>query len=402
MTQPQTLDYEQLLVRPNIGQARTQNEDFPYNFGTVLPGTDLLPLDDLAEAARLAVLEQGRTLSFYPPEQGPRDAREFVAQFLKDDRGITLAAEDLLITNGSNEAIRLLLDSLISPGDVIVAEQNLYLGSLRHFRLFGAEVVGVETDEDGMRMDRLAETLEQLKGQGKRPKFIYTICTFQNPEGTVLSAPRRKELLRLAQQYGTLILEDDCYVHERLDDVPLPPAIISLPGARDWVMYCATFSKILGPGVRIGWITAPTPILHRMATWKHSGGNNFLSTMIVCRYLSEHWPARIQVLGASLKARRDAMAAALDEHFGGQASLLLPRGGMFLWVGFPEQVDTGPLLEKAAAAGVRYNPGVQFSANNTSKNFARLAFAFHDEDTIRAGIGHLARVMYREGALPLT
>lgn len=399
MTAP---DYEKLLVRSSIGPARTPKEDYRYNFGTVLPGMDLLPIEELAEIARQAVLAEGRVLSFYPPDLGPRDARVFVAKKLTEDRGIQLTAEDLLLTNGSNEAIRLVLDSLVSPGDIIIGEQNLYLGSLRHFRMFGAETVGVETDDDGMRMDRLAETLEALQRQGKHAKFIYTISTFQNPEGTVLPLERRRELLRLAQQYETLVLEDDCYVHERLDIEDLPPATASLPGARDWVMYCGTYSKILGPGIRFGWVTAPEPILHRMAGWKHSGGNNFVVPMIVCRYLEKHWDGRIKALGADLLVRRNAMASALQEHFGDRASFFLPRGGMFMWVRFPDAVDTGALLEKATEAGVRYNPGVQFSPTNGSRNFARMAFAFHDERTIHEGVGALARVLYKEGALPLT
>lgn len=397
-----TPDYEKLLVRANIGPARTQKEDYRYNFGTVLPGTDLLPIEELAETARQAVLEEGTVLSFYPPDLGPRDARAFVAKKLAEDRGIQLTSEDLLLTNGSNEAIRLVLDSLVQPGDVIIAEQNFYLGSLRHFRMFGAETVGVATDDDGMRMDRLAETLEELKRQGKHAKFIYTISTFQNPEGTVLPLDRRRELLRLAQQYETLVLEDDCYVHERLDIDDLPPATASLPGAREWVMYCGTYSKILGPGIRFGWVTAPEPILHRMATWKHSGGNNFVVPMIVCRYLAKNWDERIKGLGADLLLRRDAMASALQEHFGDRASFFLPRGGMFMWVRFPEGVDMGALLEKATEAGVRYNPGIQFSPTNGSLNYARMAFAFHDERTIHEGIGAFARVLYKEGALPLT
>jgi 2-aminoadipate transaminase len=399
MTAP---DYEKLLVRANLGPARTQKEDYRYNFGTVLPGTDLLPIAELAEVARQAVLDEGRVLSFYPPDLGPREAREFVARKLREDRGLDLAADDLLLTNGSNEAIRLVLDAMVQPGDVIITEENLYLGSLRHFRMFGAEVLGVETDDDGMRMDRLAEVLEGLARSGRRAKFIYTISTFQNPEGTVLSVERRHELLRLAQRYETMVLEDDCYIHERLDIASLPPATASLPGARDWVMYCSTFSKILGPGIRFGWVTAPAPVLHRMATWKHSGGNDFLVPMIVCRYLDQTWDARIRALGSDLKLRRDAMAAALEEHFGGQASFFLPRGGMFLWVRFPESVDTGALLEKASEAGVRYNPGVQFSPTNGARNYARMAFAFHDERTIHEGVAALARVLYREGALPLT
>ena len=402
MATEKVLDYEQFLVRPSVGPPPTTREDFRYNFGTVLPGIDLLPLEELAEAARQAIREEGSSLSFYPPTQGPGEGRAFIARKMREDRGIAVTPEDLLVTNGSNEAIRLVLDNLIRPGDVILSEQNLYLGSLRNFRVAGAEVIGVETDDQGMRMEKLAEALATLRSQGRKPKFIYTIPTFQNPEGTMLPPDRRTEMLRLAREYETLIFEDDCYVHERLDVEAIPPAIASLPGARDWVIYCATFSKILGPGVRIGWLTAPTLVLHRAAAGKASGGNNVLATMVVCRYLEQHWDSRIKDLSVALKARRDAMASSLEEHFGEQATFRLPQGGMFLWVKFPESVDMAALLEKASAAGVRYNPGVQFSPANKANNYCRLAFAFHDERTIQEGIGALARVLYREGALPLT
>jgi len=393
------LDYDQFLAHPFPGAPRAPKEDWKYNFGTVLPGIDLLPLPELAETARRMILERGSRLSFYPPDQGPEDARAYIAQLMHDDRGIPVTADELLLTNGSNEAIRLVLDSLIAPGDVIITEHNLYLGSLRNFRQWKAEVVGVQTDANGMAPAALEEALASLAKAGKRPKFIYTIPTFQNPEGTVLSTERRHELLRLAQQYGTLIFEDDCYVHERLESDPTPPAIASLPGAKDWVMYCATFSKILGPGIRLGWLTAPQRLLQAFATNKVSGGNNFLVPMIMCEYLSTHWDERMAALAANLKLRRDAMVGALDEHFGDQVTYLVPRGGMFLWVGLPEGVDTLALLDNASAAGVRYNPGVQFSPTNQSKNYMRLAYAFADVHNIREGIGELSRVLHREGAV---
>lgn len=398
MTAAPAPDYDRFLVQPFPGPPRNPQEDWKYNFGTVLPGVDLLPLPVLAETAKQAILEEGHLLSYYPPDQGPESARRFIAKRMKLDRDIDVTADELLLTNGSNEAIRTVLDTLIAPGDIIVTEENLYLGSLRNFRQWGADVVGVATDANGMQPEALEAALADLQRQGKRPKFIYTIPTFQNPEGTVLAADRRKAMLALAQRFETLIFEDDCYVHENID-AEVPPAIASLPGAKEWVMYCATFSKILGPGVRLGWMTAPQRLLDTFATRKVSGGNNFLVPMIVCRYLEQHWDARVKELQGILKGRRDAMIGALDEHFGEQVTLITPRGGMFLWAGLPEGVDTLALMEKVSAAGVRYNPGVQFSPAGGAKNYMRLAFAFCDERTIREGIGELARVLYREGAV---
>ena len=395
------MNYDSFIVRPNIGGLRIPAEDWKYNFGTVLPGVELLPLGDLAEAARLAVLDDGHLLAYYPPDQGPLDGREFVAARTRADRGIPVEADQVLLTNGSLEAIRLVMYNLINPGDVIVSEQHLYQGSLRIFRQFGAEVIGVETDGDGMIIERLEETLAALRREGKRPKFVYTIPSFQNPEGTVLPLDRRRDLLRLAQEHETLVFEDDCYVHERIDDIEVPPAIASLPGAQDWVVYCATFSKVLGPGIRLGWVTAPAPLLQSMVNWKLSGGNNFLTTSIVCRYLSEHWEARLAALNSALKGRRDAMVAALQEHFGELAGVRVPAGGMCLWARLPENVDTNAFLEKAQAASIRYIPGVQFSPANAAHNYCRLAFAFEDEKKIHEGIAALARLMYREGVLPL-
>lgn len=389
------------IVRPNLGGLRILAEDWKYNFGTVLPGVELLPLQDLAESAREAVLQDGHLLAYYPPDQGPLAAREFIASRINADRAIPVTAEDLLLTNGSLEAIRLVLYNLVNAGDVIVSEEHLYQGSLRFFRQFGADVRGVAMDADGMDPEDLERVLKDLRQEGKRPKFIYTIPTFQNPEGTVLPLDRRRKVLRLAQDYDTLVFEDDCYVHEQIDASRVPPAIASLPGARDWVVYCGTFSKVLGPGIRLGWLTAPEPILRSMINWKLSGGNNFLTTSIVCRYLSEHWEARLQALNGALKTRRDTMVGALTEHFGDLASVRVPRGGMYLWVKFPDGVDTAALLDKAAAAGVRYVPGVQFSSASASANYCRLAFAFENEKTIQEGIGVLARLMYKEGALPL-
>lgn len=390
------LDYARFLVKPIREVPVWQDARPRYDFGSANPGIDLIPVADLAEAARQAVLEEGLDLSHYPPAYGPRGIRE-TAQGMLRDRGIQVPLEAVLVTNGSIQAIALAVEIMIRPGDIIITEQFFYHGSLRRFRQFGAEVIGLETDADGMKIDVLEDTLAELRRHGRQPKLIYTIPNFQNPEGTILPLARKQKMLQLAQEYDCLIMEDECYVYQQLDVDSVPPPVASLEGGRDRVIYVATFSKLVGPGVRIGLATAPPPVLEQMTAYKQDLGNNMLSAMVVAHYIQKHMEARLPWANKLLKQKRDVLRRALIEHFGSHIEVNQPKGGMFLWVRFQNGVDMHALETKAKAAGIGYTAGTSFSPRGQGHQYARFNFATPVLKEIPDGIAALADLLRREG-----
>jgi 2-aminoadipate transaminase len=285
---------------------------------------------------------------------------------------------------------------LINPGDVVLTEDNVYAGTLRTLRRFKADVRGIPTDDEGLIPEEVEKLLKQLKAEGKPVKFIYTIPTFQNPMGSVLPLERRKQLLQIAYKYNVPIMEDDCYVDLAYEG-DVPPAIHSLDD-RGQVMYVGSVSKIIAPGVRLGWSVGPQTVVGRLLNVKLDGGANELAAMAINLYLRREMDSHIREIRAILREKRDAMLSALGEYFPPSCQWSKPKGGLFIWLTLPEGVDAGPLREKALAADVGYLPGVFFSPAGEAKNCLRLCFGFNTPDEIKEGIRRLAEVFEREGA----
>ena len=364
---------------------------------------DGVPVEALRQAMNAVLAREGKDLATYGLASGPqgyRRLREFLAQKLGGGARIACAADDILITSGSLQALDLVNGIFLARGDTAIIEQDCYQGSINRLTRLGVNVVGIPLDRDGMRMDALAAALSDLKRRGVRPKYIYTIPTVQNPTGTILSEARRHELLRLAADYGVPIFEDDCYADLTWDG-QRPPALYAM--SKDVpVVYIGSFSKSIAPALRVGYTVAAWPLLSRMLAIKTDAGSGALEQMVLGEYCPAHFDAHVPELNRGLRAKLDTMMEALNEHFGTAAEFDEPKGGIFLWVKLPDQVDTLKLYQSALAAGVAINPGPEWSVDKShSKSRTRLCFASPTHAQIREGVATLAEVCRREFGVPL-
>jgi 2-aminoadipate transaminase len=364
---------------------------------------DGVPVEALRQALDDVLAREGKDLATYGLASGPqgyRRLREFLARKLKRDAGIACAADDILITSGSLQALDLVNGIFLTRGDTVIIEQECYQGSINRLVRLGVNIVGIPLDGDGMRMDALASALVDLKRRGVRAKYIYTIPTVQNPTGTILSEARRHELLRLASEYGVPIFEDDCYA-DLVWDGKRPPALYAMSEDVP-VVHIGSFSKSIAPALRVGYIVAEWALLSRMLAIKTDAGSGALEQMVLGEYCPAHFDSHVPELTRGLRAKLDTMMDALNEHFGTAAEFDDPKGGIFLWVKLPDQVDTLKLYQAALAAGVAINPGPEWSVDrNYSKSRTRLCFASPTHAEIREGIAMLAEVCRREFGVPL-
>ncbi|MGI8913060.1 MAG: PLP-dependent aminotransferase family protein [Chloroflexota bacterium] len=366
-----------------------------FNFGSGMPDPATFPSQALAEAAMRILPQAGEVLVKYPDPRGWPALREIAAERFQKNHGIGVPLEQVVLTNGSTQPIGLAALGLAGAGSTIVVESFSYVGALNAFRRVGANLVGVPLDDQGMRTDMLAETLDRLEAGGQRPAFIYTIPSHQNPTGTTLPVERRRQLLEIARAHNVLILEDDCYADVRFTNAPVPPALYKLaePGR---VLYIGSFSKILGPGVRLGYVIAPEPLLSELLRLKIDGGTSALSAMIVAEYLRDHlWP-HIATCNHALKAKRDTLLTALDEQFGTSGvEWTRPEGGLFTWLRLPDETDVGRLRALAGDAGIQYGSGRAFAADDREVPYLRLAFGFIAQADIPDGVAALAGCLAR-------
>jgi 2-aminoadipate transaminase len=363
---------------------------------------DQVPVDGLIDAINAVLKREGRTLATYGLASGPqgyRPLREFITTKLKRDAGIACAADDILIVSGSLQALDLVNATLLARGDTVIIEQESYQGALNRLTRLGVNMVGIPLDDGGMRMDALAAALEGLKRRGITPKYIYTIPTVQNPTGTIMPEARRAELLKLSQQYGVPIFEDDCYA-DLIWDGKRPPAIYAMGGNGN-VIHIGSFSKSIAPALRVGYIVAPWSALSRMLSLKTDAGSGALEQMVLAEYCAPHFSSHVPKLTRGLRAKLDTLMEALNEQFGTSAEFEDPKGGIFLWVKLPDNVDTLKLYPAALAAGVAINPGPEWSTDKGfSKSRLRLCFASPSHDEIREGVAVLAEVCRKEFGVP--
>jgi 2-aminoadipate transaminase len=364
---------------------------------------DQVPLDGLIEAVNAVMKREGRTLATYGLASGPqgyRPLREFLTAKLKRDAGIACDADDILIVSGSLQALDLVNQTLLARGDTVIVEQESYQGSLNRLTRLGVDAVGIPLDHDGMRMDALAATLAGLKSRGIRPKYIYTIPTVQNPTGTIMPEARRAELLRLSNEYGVPIFEDDCYA-DLIWDGNRPPAIHAM-AKNGSVIHIGSFSKSIAPALRVGFIVAHWDMLSRMLALKTDAGSGALEQMVLAEYCAPHFASHVPALTKALRRKLDVLMEALNEHFGTSAEFEDNKGGIFLWVKLPDNVDTLKLYQAALAAGVSINPGPEWSTDKAySKSRLRLCFASPSVAQIREGVAVLAEVCRKEFGVPL-
>ena len=397
------IDYEALLA-PDLPPPAPRWKGFaPYNFIGGNVDAASMPVEDMIAATAAALRREGTALATYGMRSGPlgyRPLRAFVASKLRKRSRLAVSPDNVLITSGSNQALDLVNEILLQPGDTVLVEQFSYGSALARLRKLGVTPVGVPLDGDGMRMDLLAGTLAALASGGVRPKFIYVIPTIQNPGGSIMPEARRAELLRLSAAYGVPVLEDECYA-DLLWTGERPPAIAAMDESNR-VIHCGSFSKTIAPALRVGYIHAEPALIARMVSCKTDGGTGALEQMMLAEYCRTRFDAHVDRVTALLKEKLDAMTGALEEHFGTAAEFTPPEGGIFLWISFPEAVDAMRLAAAAASAGIAINPGPEWSADAApARSRIRLCFGNPTVGEIRGGVKKLAEICHREFGLPL-
>jgi len=309
-----------------------------------------------------------------------------------------IAPEHMLITTGSQQALDLIGKAMLNPGDKAIVEAPTFLTGIQSFRLYGVELIGAPIDEQGVCVD----TLEQLIIE-HRPKFIYLIPSFSNPSGTVLNLQRRKRVLELAVQYRVLVLEDDPY-GDLYFDRPPPPSLLALTeqvaGSRDWLAHCGSLSKVLSPGLRLGWLIAPPQLLAHCVMCKQFGDahTSTFAQAIAAQYLrSGRLPGQVQHMRSTYARRAHVMGQALREHLGDAVHFVQPQGGLFLWVRLTGKAgavnDASEFARRALTQGVAFVPGTPFYVQSPDTATLRLSFATVAQETICEGIARLKQAL---------
>ena len=359
-----------------------------------LPDTSTFPPESFAAQMTRIAQESSAEALQYGPTEGFERTRECIREVMAAE-GMRPDLEDIIVTTGGQQAIDLVAKTLIDPGDPVICEAPTYPGAVPVFCSYEADTHQIEMDEHGMRVDLLEELLDRLAADGRRPKFIYSVPTFQNPAGVTLSAERRRRLVELAREREVLVVEDNPYGLLRYEGEPNEP-LYALDGG-DYVLYLGTFSKILSPGIRLGWLCAPPPVMEKVALGKQASDlcTSTLSQYFVAEYFGEgRWRDYISDLVRIYRSRRDAMLEALERFFPASATWSEPEGGLFLWATLPDYIDTTDLLAKALRENVAFVPGpAAFVDGSTGATSMRLNFSGSDEDEIREGIRRIGRVI---------
>ncbi|HEY3063689.1 MAG TPA: PLP-dependent aminotransferase family protein [Chloroflexota bacterium] len=360
--------------------------DREFNFGPGNPDPGVFPTQELGQAAQRVIARLGAELAHYPDPLGLPELRAVAAERFARNHGVRPPLTDIVITNGAMQGLILSAQALAQRGDSVIMEEFEYGGTIRVFKQYGLRLLGVPVDDDGMRMDALADVLEREK-----PAFIYTTASYQNPTGTTLPRERRTQLLALARQHGLPIVEDDTY-----GDISFEPrgerAIYSLADPGE-VVYIGSFSKILGPGLRLGFFLAPQPLRDRLMTWKIDGGTSALSQMIAAEYFRDNLWQHVEEGRGSVKDKRNILLDALEAEFSGVEGMhwTRPEGGLFVWIKLPENVDRARLRELATAQGIMYATGQAFHALDQDVPYLRLAFGWIEREDIPKGVRLLAQ-----------
>src|SRR3954452_2594275 len=364
-----------------------------------LPDTSTFPTETFAAVTQRIAAESCAKALQYGPTDGLPETKECIAAVMAAE-GMKANPEDMVVTTGGQQVIDLVVKTLVDPGDVVVAEAPTYPGAVPTLYSYQADVVQIEMDANGMRVDLLEETLDSLEREGRRPKFIYTVPTFQNPAGVTMSMERRRRLVEVANERELLVLEDNPYGMLRYEGEALPPLRLLDGGV--YVMYLGTFSKILSPGIRLGWIVAPPPVIEKINLGKQGADlcTSTLSQLMVQAYFQEaRWRDYVEALTEIYRDRRDTMLDALAEFFPREAEWTHPHGGMFIWVTLPDFIDTTDLLARALRDNVAFVPGAGAYLDGRGHNSMRLNFSASNSDDIREGVRRIGEVVKEQVAL---
>jgi len=373
----------------------TQNPEI-ISFAGGLPSPLTFPVEEIADMAKDVILREGDWALQYGATEGIGQFRDEIVKIMVAD-GLDVRRENVLVTTASQQGLDLIGRVFINANDPIIVGRPTYVGAISAFRGYDARFVGVPLDEHGLKMDELRKTLEELAKNNERPKFIYTVPDFQNPAGVTLSLERRIELIKLAKEFKTVIIEDSPYRKLRYTGEHVP-YIYQLDNSEGNVIVLQTFSKILFPGLRLGWITAHEDVLDKFVTAKQAMDlcTPPVSQSLAFEYcrrgkLDDHIKDNVKLYSV----RRNAMLAALKKYLPEHPDInwTEPEGGLFLWLTLPEYINTEELFYKAVEANVAFVIGSAFYADGSGKNAMRLNFSYPDEQQIDTGIQRLAKVI---------
>lgn len=383
-----------LNVKPSPIRALLKYTKTPgvISFAGGNPDPAVFPVAEFAEAARI-LSREGRNVLQYGATGGYDPLKDYIAKWMTPRMGRETAADEMLITSGSQEGMDLLCAVLINEGDTIIVEGPTYPGALHAMRNRGARFLSVPCDKDGLRVDLLPSVIENGRKNGHKIKFIYTIVNFQNPSGATLTAERRAELLKIAEKYDLIIFEDDPYGHLRYEGKDVP-TIFSMDKERSGrVVYACSFSKILAPGTRVAWIVGSSDLINKMVMIKQ--GTNLCTSVVaqalVCEYCRlGHLDGFLPKIIAHYAKKRDAMDAAFRKYLPQNAIFHRPEGGFFFWIQAPG-VDSAKLFTKAVEHGVAFVTGPSFYAEpGAGADFMRTCFTFAQPEEIEEGAKRLA------------
>jgi DNA-binding transcriptional MocR family regulator len=367
------------------------------SFAGGFPDPALFDTEGIRASADAVLTQTPGPVLQYGATEGYGPLRESLSAWMKN-KNSTVAPEGLIVTTGSQQALDLIGKTLISPGDKVIVEAPTFLATIQCFRLYGAQLINAPIDADGVDVDRLEALIKEHK-----PKLVYLIPTFGNPSGATLSSQRRKRILELAVRSQTVIVEDAPYA-DLFFDTPPPPSLLALsdqvPGSRDWLVHCGSLSKILSPGLRVGWMVAPAPLLARATMCKQfsDAHTSNLSQAIAAHYLGlNRMEAVLQTVRSTYAERARTMAQCLQQHLGNAVAFNAPQGGMFFWARLTGEggtsQDANAFAQRAIEQLVAFVPGAPFYAHDADPSTFRLSFATADLDKIREGVARLARAL---------
>ncbi len=368
------------------------------SFAGGFPDSAMFDVEGIREAGNAALAQDAGAALQYGATEGFNPLREQLAQFMASKGAKDVAPDQLIVTTGSQQALDLLGKTLIGPGDKVIVEGPTFLATIQCFRLYGAQLISAPIDGEGVQTDRL----EQLMAE-HRPKFVYLIPTFGNPSGALLSAERRRRVLELAVKYNTILVEDDPYGDLYFGEPP-PPSLLAMsaqvPGSRELLVHCGSLSKVLSPGLRVGWMVGPAELLAKATMCKQfsDAHTSTLAQATAAQYLQAgRMPATLDKVRSVYAQRARTMGDALRKELGEAVDFVQPQGGLFVWArltGASGKVSDGnSYAQRAIAQGVAFVPGAPFFCAQPDHSTFRLSFATASEDKILEGVSRLAKAL---------
>lgn len=362
-----------------------------------LPNAKAFPVESIHQCVENVFKKNITTALQYGTTEGLPRLRAALAERMRNKKEMSCEMHDIVITNGAQQALSLLAFILIDPGDTYLTAVPAYLGAVQAFHAYEANCESIPMDDEGIDIASLRRNLKRLHRTGIIPKFLYTVPNFQNPSGETMTLDHRKQLLEIASEYDFIIIEDDPYGDINFSEEVLPS--IKSFDTKGRVVYLSTFSKIMAPGFRLGWIVASQQILHKLTLAKQAMDlcTNVFSQYIACEYLEGGYiDDHVEKIKKLYKHKRDVMLKALETYFPDEVHWTIPKGGMFIWITLPKKINTHLMFQKALAKKVAYVAGDAFFPENAQYNSMRLNFSYSDDEDIEKGIQRLSEVIKEE------